>query len=105
MADAGGGGGGGKKKPRVIDVKQADISEEMQQEAIDVANRTLDKLAEDRLTEHAAAAQMKKYFDKKYGPTWHAVVGRHFGSLVTHESKHFIYFYLDSVAVLLFKCG
>ena len=30
----------------------------------------------------------------RYNPTWHAVVGRNFGSYVTHETKHFIYFYL-----------
>lgn len=27
------------------------------------------------------------------------------GSYVTHETKHFIYFYLGQVAVLLFKSG
>ncbi|CAL9094442.1 unnamed protein product, partial [Musa textilis] len=27
------------------------------------------------------------------------------GSYVTHEAKHFIYFYMDSKAVLLFKSG
>ncbi|KAK1328707.1 hypothetical protein QTO34_012282 [Cnephaeus nilssonii] len=37
--------------------------------------------------------QMKE-FDKKYNPTWHCIVGRNFGSYVTHETKHFIYFYL-----------
>lgn len=31
---------------------------------------------------------------RKYNPTWHCVVGRNFGSYVTHETKHFIYFYL-----------
>lgn len=30
-------------------------------------------------------------FDKKYHPTWHCIVGRNFGSYVTHETKHFIY--------------
>jgi len=44
-------------------------------------------------------------FDKKYNPTWHCIVGRNFGSYVTHETKHFIYFYLGQVAVLLFKSG
>ena len=51
------------------------------------------------------AAYIKKEFDKKYNPTWHAIVGRNFGSYVTHETKHFIYFYLGQVAVLLFKSG
>lgn len=27
------------------------------------------------------------------------------GSYVTHETKHFIYFYLGPVAILLFKSG
>jgi dynein light chain LC8-type len=51
------------------------------------------------------AAYIKKEFDKKYNPTWHCVVGRNFGSYVTHETKHFIYFYLGQVAILLFKSG
>ena len=44
-------------------------------------------------------------FDKKYNPTWHCIVGRNFGSYVTHETRHFIYFYLGQVAILLFKSG
>ncbi|PQE15975.1 dynein light chain protein [Rutstroemia sp. NJR-2017a BVV2] len=42
-------------------------------------------------------------FDDKRGPTWHCIVGRNFGSFVTHETKHFIYFYLGHCAILLFK--
>lgn len=42
-------------------------------------------------------ADIKKEFDKKYGPTWHCIVGRNFGSYVTHETKHFLYFYLGQV--------
>jgi hypothetical protein len=42
---------------------------------------------------------------QKYSPTWHCIVGRNFGSYVTHETKHFIYFYLGQVAILLFKSG
>jgi len=48
------------------------------------------------------AAFIKKEFDKKYNPTWHCIVGRNFGSYVTHETRHFIYFYLGQVAILLF---
>lgn len=65
-------------------------------------------------------------FDSRKGATWHCVVGRNFGSFVTHgecprggrrtvsgmlanqllhgtETKHFIYFYLGHCAILLFK--
>jgi len=30
---------------------------------------------------------MKKEFDKKFGTTWHCVVGRNFGSYVTHGTS------------------
>ena len=59
-------------------------------------------MAKEALREHSIekdqAAYIKKEFDKRFGPTWHCVVGRHFGSYVTHETKHFIYFYLDQVS-------
>ena len=75
---------------RKIVVKNADMNEEMQKNAMDVANQALDR----HNIERDIAAYVKKEFDKKYNPTWHCVVGRSFGSYVTHESKHFIYFYV-----------
>ena len=63
-------------------------------DAIDCATQALEKYN----IEKDIAAFIKKEFDKKYNPTWHAIVGRNFGSYVTHETKHFIYFYLGQVA-------
>ncbi len=51
-------------------------------------------------TEHSLTTPQ---FDERKGPTWHCIVGRNFGSFVTHETKHFIYFYLGHCAILLFK--
>ena len=82
-------------------IKNADMSEEMQQDAIDCSNQALEKFN----IEKDIAAFIKKEFDKKYNPTWHCIVGRNFGSYVTHETKHFIYFYMGQVAILLFKSG
>jgi hypothetical protein len=60
-----------------------------------------------RLPRAAAAppvpAVIKKEFDRKHGPTWHVVVGRNYGSYVTHETKSFAYFYLGQLAFLIFK--
>mmetsp|Transcript_25801 Transcript_25801/g.51745 ORF Transcript_25801/g.51745 Transcript_25801/m.51745 type:complete len:116 (+) Transcript_25801:109-456(+) len=75
--------------------------EDMQQDAIDCAAQAMEKYN----IEKDIAAYIKKEFDKKYNPTWHCIVGRNFGSYVTHETKHFIYFYLGQVAILLFKSG
>ncbi|CAM9108703.1 unnamed protein product, partial [Lampetra fluviatilis] len=80
-------------------IKNADMSEEMQQDAVDCATQALEKYN----IEKDIAAYIKKEFDKKYNPTWHCIVGRNFGSYVTHETKHFIYFYLGQVAILLFN--
>lgn len=41
--------------------------------------------------------------DQRFGVTWHCIVGRSFGSYVTHETKHFIYFYVGQIAILVFK--
>ena len=82
-------------------IKNADMTEDMQQDAVECATQAMEKFN----IEKDIAAYIKKEFDKKYNPTWHCIVGRNFGSYVTHETKHFIYFYLGQVAVLLFKSG
>merc|ERR1711963_167005 len=90
-----------KMSDRKAVIKNADMSEEMQQDAVDCATQALEKYN----IEKDIAAYIKKEFDKKYNPTWHCIVGRNFGSYVTHETRHFIYFCLGQVAILLFKSG
>eukprot|EP00964_Phaeocystis_antarctica_P162647 scaffold137285_cov72-Phaeocystis_antarctica.AAC.2 len=55
-------------------IKNADMSEDMQQDAIDCATQALEKYN----IEKDIAAFIKKEFDKKYNPTWHCIVGRNF---------------------------
>ncbi|XP_021905036.1 dynein light chain 1, cytoplasmic [Carica papaya] len=85
---------------RVI-IKSADMKDDMQKEAVDIAIAAFEKHS----VEKDVAEHIKKEFDKKHGPTWHCIVGRNFGSYVTHETNHFVYFYLEQKAVLLFKSG
>lgn len=87
--------------PNKAIIKNADMSEDMQTFAVECAVEAREKYN----VEKDIAAHIKKEFDKKYSPTWHCVVGRNFGSYVTHETKHFIYFQLGQVAILLFKSG
>jgi len=91
-------GGNGTGTPKAV-IKNVDMSEEMQQETIDITSAALEKYN----IEKDIAAQIKKEFDRRYGPTWHVVVGKNFGSYVTHETKHFIYFYVGPLAVLIWK--
>lgn len=38
-----------------------------------------------------------------YGPAWHCIVGKSFGSFVTHSRGGFVYFSMDKLCFLLFK--
>ena len=84
-----------------VSIKNYDMSEEMQAAATQLAQEAIVRFQ----VEKDIAGYIKKEFDRRFGPTWHCVVGRNFGSYVTHETKHFIYFYVGQVAVLLFKSG
>jgi dynein light chain LC8-type len=85
-------------------LKSADMGPDMQEMAEDTARAALRVLKDDSL-ETDLAKFIKVEFDKKFGPTWHCIVGRNFGSFVTHESTNFIYFYLGDLAFCLFKAG
>ncbi|KAJ8041014.1 Dynein light chain 1, cytoplasmic [Holothuria leucospilota] len=82
-------------------VKNADMEDGMREDVLGLATQCMEKFT----LEKDMASFMKRQMDELHGPTWHAVVGKHFGSFVTHETKHFIYFYCGSYAFLLFKSG
>ncbi|KAL2675208.1 hypothetical protein Neosp_011390 [[Neocosmospora] mangrovei] len=88
-------------------IKSADMTEDMQQESIEVGYKADMIAAQEAMAkftiEKDIAQHIKRTFDERKGPTWHCIVGRNFGSFVTHETKHFIYFYLGHCAILLFK--
>lgn len=81
--------------------KNADMNEVMQRDAIDCAKLAMEKYN----TEREIANFIKKEFDKRHSPFYHVIVGKHFGAYVTHETKHFLYFYLGNLAILIFKAG
>jgi len=45
-----------------------------------------------------------KLEELKHG-SWHIVAGKNFGTLVVHESSRFIYFYIGTIAFLMYKCA
>jgi dynein light chain LC8-type len=77
------------------------MSKDMEQVALQTAMEALERFH----TEKEVASHLKKEFDRKYAPTWHCFVGRNFGSFVTHEAHHYIYFYIGQIAFMLFKSG
>ncbi|XP_005377635.1 PREDICTED: dynein light chain 1, cytoplasmic-like [Chinchilla lanigera] len=86
--------------PKAV-INNENMSEKMQQGLVECTAQMLERFN----IEKDIVAYIKMEFDKKYNPTWHCIVGRNFSSYVTHESKHFIYFYLGQVAILLLRSG
>lgn len=86
---------------RKVLILVCDMTQEMQQDAINIGNKGLDTY----ILEKDIACYIKMEFDKKYGATWHCIVGRNFSAFVTHETKHFMYFYIGQNGILLFRSG
>jgi dynein light chain LC8-type len=58
-----------EKLSRKIAIKETDMKEEMKNDAIDLANKALDK----NTLEREIAKYIKLEFDKKYGTNWHCI--------------------------------
>lgn len=85
-----------ERKPNI---KEAEISAEMKNDAQNIAMKAI----KEHSVEKEIAAHIKKEFDKRYFPSWQCIVGRNFGADVSYESKHFIFFYVGQISVLLWK--
>ncbi|KAM1245644.1 hypothetical protein ACFX13_037653 [Malus domestica] len=82
-------------------VNETDMLQTMQQDALQLAAKALDNFD---VTEPTEIAQfIKKEFDDTYGLGWQCIVGTDFGSFVTHSQGCFIYFFVGSLAFLLFR--
>lgn len=54
----------------------------------------------------SAAKMIKESMDKKFGSSWHVVIGEGFGFEVSHEVKNLLYmFFGGSLAVCVWKCS
>jgi len=53
-----------------------------------------------------AARMIKETMDKKFGASWHVVVGEGFGFEITHEVKNLLYmFFGGNMAIIVWKCS
>jgi dynein light chain LC8-type len=80
-------------------VKASAMAADIEQDCVDCAAEALSRFAEQR----AVAQWMKRQLDAKYGAVWHVIVGRHFGSYVSHDDKSFLYFFVGDVAFLIWR--
>ncbi|XVE78719.1 hypothetical protein DITRI_Ditri14bG0001200 [Diplodiscus trichospermus] len=88
-----------------VRLRSADMPPAMQERAIRRARALVDANPDKnkRPNPTQLAMCLKKDFDALYGPAWHCIVGKSFGSFVTHASGGFLYFSVDKLCFLLFK--
>jgi dynein light chain LC8-type len=80
-----------------------DMPDDLLRDAIETSRRILDGCTDFETQALGAAAKIKEEFDTRWSPHWHVIIGRSFGSFVTHETKCFVFFYLEDKGVMLFK--
>lgn len=84
-----------------VKVLVTDMPGFMQLHASQCARKTYDSL--EKFSAKHLAFNLKKEFDKVYGPAWHCIVGSSFGSFVTHATGCFLYFSMEKLCILLFR--
>ncbi|KAI3771624.1 hypothetical protein L6452_02790 [Arctium lappa] len=84
-----------------VRVLVTDMPAFMQIHAFRCARKTFDGL--EKFSPKQIALNLKKEFDKIYGPAWHCIVGLNFGSFVTHATGCFLYFSMEKLYILVFK--
>ncbi|KAK2544148.1 Dnal4 [Columba livia] len=83
--------------------EHTDMPEEMRVEAMELCVTACEKYATNN---ESAAKMIKEMMDKKFGSSWHVVIGEAFGFEITHEVKNLLYmFFGGSLAVCVWKCS
>lgn len=82
-------------------IRHSDMNEEMRTEAMELCVTACEKFSTNN---EAAAKMIKDSLDKKFGSSWHAVVGEGYGFEITHEVKNLLYlFFAGTTAILVWK--
>lgn len=80
-----------------------DMSDDLLKYAIDTCRDELSNIEDFDADGQKCIETIKNKFDEDWGTNWTVIIGRNFGSFVTHEMRKFVFFYLGDKAVMLFK--
>eukprot|EP01012_Entosiphon_sulcatum_P019389 TRINITY_DN2424_c0_g1_i1.p2 TRINITY_DN2424_c0_g1~~TRINITY_DN2424_c0_g1_i1.p2 ORF type:complete len:105 (-),score=26.68 TRINITY_DN2424_c0_g1_i1:19-333(-) len=82
-------------------IKLSDMPDEMRTEAKETVVTAIEKFPDNY---EAASKFVKETMDKKFGASWHCVMGEGFGFEITYELKHLMYMFFGGyIAILVFK--
>ncbi|KAK4308419.1 hypothetical protein Pmani_019893 [Petrolisthes manimaculis] len=83
-------------------LRHTDMSEEMKTETMELIVVACEKY---QTNNEGAARMIKETMDKRYGATWHCVIGEAFGFEVSYEVKNLLYmFFAGNLAIAVWKC-
>ncbi|KAJ1453590.1 hypothetical protein M885DRAFT_523803 [Pelagophyceae sp. CCMP2097] len=83
-----------------------ELPEEQTQQAILIATDALRQMHTGKVEHFKDVAKIIKVeFEAKYGPCWHVICGKDFGSHVTHEVRNIFFCTMGRTSVLIFKHG
>lgn len=80
-------------------IQAADMPQEMQRAAVESASQAVKLYS----TEKHVAESIKQDFDQMFQPTWHCVVGRNWGSCVTHSKQCYVRMAYRDMTILLYR--
>ncbi|KFQ40465.1 Dynein light chain 4, axonemal [Mesitornis unicolor] len=84
-------------------IRHSDMPEEMRVEAMKLCVTACKKYSTNN---ESAAKMIKEMMDKKFGSSWHVVIGEAFGFEITYEVKNLLYmFFGGNLAVCVWKCS
>lgn len=92
-------GGGGADECPEVKIQAADMPQEMQRAAVESASQAVKLYS----TEKHVAESIKQDFDQMFQPTWHCVVGRNWGSCVTHSKQCYVRMAYRDMTILLYR--
>jgi dynein light chain LC8-type len=88
-------------------VNYSEMNEADQNMVIEIASNALrsQEKSEKPIYHKDIAEMIKKDLDAHKSGTWNVIVGRSFGSFVTHETKTAIHFFIGNIAFLIWRHG
>lgn len=84
---------------RDLKIQASDMSVEMQKAAVASATQAIKLYT----AEKHIAESIKQDFDQLYHPTWHCIVGRNWGSCVTHSKQCYVRLAYKDMTIMLYR--
>jgi dynein light chain LC8-type len=98
----------GEKPTKEVLIRNSDMGPEEECLIVGIANSAIEEIADmqgifETQKYSKMAGIIKREVDGKLGEGWYVIVGKNFGTYVTHEEGTFIHFSFDDLHVTLFR--